>query len=151
MLLNDRTPIENLYAAYGLSVSGVKATYQWTFDGSNRKEDCLTHICIRKNGREIYNKELGNNVIFLSTFERHIDYILWFLSKERVDAYDLEKIVKETLIDNKSLFSYRIEQRMRKEMNNYKVEETRFGTKTSHPSYGTLTFRRRTGGSNPIR
>lgn len=32
-------------------------------------------------------------------------------------------------------------------MNNYKVEETQFGTKTSHPSYGTMAFSRRTGSS----
>lgn len=31
-------------------------------------------------------------------------------------------------------------------MGDYKVEETRFGTKISHPSYGTLAFSRRTGG-----
>jgi len=31
-------------------------------------------------------------------------------------------------------------------MSDYKVENTQFGTKTSHPSYGTLAFSRRTGG-----
>lgn len=35
-------------------------------------------------------------------------------------------------------------------MSDYKVEETRFGTKTSHPSYGTLSFSRRTGGATPL-
>lgn len=35
-------------------------------------------------------------------------------------------------------------------MNHYKVEETQFGTKTSHPSYGTMAFCRRTGGSTPL-
>jgi hypothetical protein len=34
--------------------------------------------------------------------------------------------------------------------NNYKTEETQFGTKTSHPSYGTLAFSRRTGGATPL-
>lgn len=34
--------------------------------------------------------------------------------------------------------------------NDYKVEETKFGTKTSHPSYGTLAFSRRTGGATPL-
>lgn len=34
--------------------------------------------------------------------------------------------------------------------NNYKVEETQFGIKTSHPSYGTLAFSRRTGGATPL-
>ena len=34
--------------------------------------------------------------------------------------------------------------------NDYKVEETAFGTKTSHPSYGTLAFTRRTGGATPL-
>ena len=34
--------------------------------------------------------------------------------------------------------------------NDYKVEETQFGTKTSHPSYGTLAFSRITGGVTPL-
>ena len=34
--------------------------------------------------------------------------------------------------------------------NDYKVEETKFGTKVSHPSYGTLLFTRRSGGSTPL-
>lgn len=32
-------------------------------------------------------------------------------------------------------------------MSDYKVENTQFGVKTSHPSYGTLAFSRRNGGS----
>lgn len=35
-------------------------------------------------------------------------------------------------------------------MSNYKTENTQFGTKTSHPSYGTLAFSRRTGGKTPL-
>ena len=35
-------------------------------------------------------------------------------------------------------------------MSDYKVENTQFGTKTSHPSYGTLVFSRRTGGATPL-
>lgn len=35
-------------------------------------------------------------------------------------------------------------------MSDYKVEETKFGTKTNHPSYGTLSFSRRTGGATPL-
>ena len=34
--------------------------------------------------------------------------------------------------------------------NEYKVEETEFGTKTSHPSYGTLLFNRAYGGKTPL-
>lgn len=34
--------------------------------------------------------------------------------------------------------------------NEYKVEETKFGTKTSHPSYGTLLFNRTYGGKTPL-
>lgn len=34
--------------------------------------------------------------------------------------------------------------------NEYKVEETKFGTKTSHPSYGTLLFNRAYGGKTPL-
>ena len=35
-------------------------------------------------------------------------------------------------------------------MSDYKTENTQFGTKTSHPSYGTLAFSRRTGGKTPL-
>lgn len=35
-------------------------------------------------------------------------------------------------------------------MSDYIVKETSFGTKTSHPSYGTLAFSRRTGGATPL-
>lgn len=34
--------------------------------------------------------------------------------------------------------------------NEYKVEETDFGTRTSHPSYGTLLFNRAYGGKTPL-
>lgn len=34
--------------------------------------------------------------------------------------------------------------------NEYKVEETEFGTQTSHPSYGTLLFNRAYGGKTPL-
>lgn len=34
--------------------------------------------------------------------------------------------------------------------NEYKVEETKFGTKTSHPSYGTLLFNRAYGGKTSL-
>lgn len=34
--------------------------------------------------------------------------------------------------------------------NEYKVEETDFGTRTSHPSYGTLLFNRAYGGKAPL-
>ena len=35
--------------------------------------------------------------------------------------------------------------------NEYKVEETKFGTKTSHPSYGTLLFNRAYGGQENLK
>lgn len=35
-------------------------------------------------------------------------------------------------------------------MSDYKIEETQFGTKTSHPSYGSLAFSRRTGDATPL-
>lgn len=34
--------------------------------------------------------------------------------------------------------------------NEYKVEETKFGIKTTHPSYGTLMFNRAYGGKTPL-
>ena len=34
--------------------------------------------------------------------------------------------------------------------NDYKVEDTEFGTQVSHPSFGTLAFRRRSGGNTAL-
>lgn len=34
--------------------------------------------------------------------------------------------------------------------NDYTTKETQFGTEISHPSYGTLSFSRRTGGATPL-
>lgn len=35
-------------------------------------------------------------------------------------------------------------------MSDYKVDDTQFGTRTSHPSYGTLAFSRRNGARTPL-
>ena len=38
---------ELLYSAYGFTVYGIIATYEWTYDASGRTEKCLTRIIFK--------------------------------------------------------------------------------------------------------
>lgn len=114
---NKEAKQELLYNAYGFSVYGIMATYEWTYDASGRTEKCLTRIIFKDaEGKEIYNRYLGNNIVFMHVFDRHIDNVLWFLDHETVDEWTIDHdIIQKTLIENGTFFSYRIEQRKNKE------------------------------------
>lgn len=114
---NKEAKQELLYTAYGFSVYGIVATYQWNYDGSGRIEKCLTRIVFMdSDNKELCNKYLGNNIIFMHVFDKNIDNILWHLNREKVDSWQLEHdIIQKVLIDNCCFFSHRIEQRKQKE------------------------------------
>lgn len=108
---------ELLYSAYGYNVFGVLAEYKWTYDGSGRTEKCITRIVITdSDNKELCNRYLGNNVIFMNVFNKHIDNILWYLNHEKVDSWELDHhIIQKVLIENVSLLSCKVEQRKQKE------------------------------------
>lgn len=117
ILENKNVQIELLYSAYGFSVYGKVSIYKWTYDGSGRTEKCLAdHITINNSdNNQIYDRYLGNNVVFMRIFDKNIDNILWYLNHETVDNYGLDKIIQEALIENSNFFSHRVEQRKQKE------------------------------------
>ena len=113
---------ETLYTAYNYTVEGIKATYVWTYDGSNHREDCLTSLYVTDtDGKEVYNHYGFNNPIFMECFNRNIDCFLWWMQHDQPDAYTLEKTFYDVFIKNSSLFSYRIQQR--KQVGKCKEEE----------------------------
>ena len=114
---NKEAKQELLYTAYGFTVYGKLATYEWTYDGSGRTEKCLTTISINDaDNKELCNKYLGNNCIFKNVFDKHIDNILWYLNHEKVDSWTINHdIIQKVLIENISLFSHRVEQQKQKE------------------------------------
>lgn len=114
---NKEAKQELLYSAYGFSVYGIVATYKWNYDGSGRTEKCLTRIVFTDaDDKELCNRYLGNNIIFMHVFDKNIDNILWYLNKESVDSWQLDhEIIQKVLIENCCFFSHRIEQRKQKE------------------------------------
>ena len=113
---NKNAQKETLYTAYGYTVAGIKALYRWTYDGSNREEDCLTSLYITDaEGKEIYNHHGFNNPVFYSCFNKNIDCFLWWIATDQPDAYTLEKTFHDVFIKNSCFFSHRITQRKQKE------------------------------------
>lgn len=114
---NKEAKQELLYSAYGFSVYGIVATYQWNYDGSGRTEKCLTRIVFTdSDNKELCNRYLGNNIIFMHVFDKNIDNILWHLNREKVDSWQLDHdIIQKVLVENCCFFSHRIEQRKQKE------------------------------------
>lgn len=114
---NREAKQELLYSAYGFTVYGIIATYRWTYDGSGREEKCLTRISINNSdNKELINRYLGNNIIFMHVFDKNIDNILWSLLHDSIDEWQLDhEIIQKVLVENCCFFSHRIEQRKQKE------------------------------------
>lgn len=118
MIIDNReAKQELLYSGYGFTVYGTMATYRWTYDESGREEKCLTRISINNaDNKELINRYLGNNIIFMHVFDKNIDNILWSLSRDSIDEWQLDhEIIQKVLIENCCFFSHRIEQRKQKE------------------------------------
>lgn len=116
-MIIDRNTTENIiYNAYGYTVEGIKAVYRWTYDGSNREEDCITHLYIMDaEGNELYHFNGYNTPIFYTCFEKNIDCLLWWMQHNQPDAYSIEKTFHDVFIKNSCFFSHRIRQRMQAE------------------------------------
>ena len=113
---NKNAQKETLFQAYGYTVEGIKAFYRWTYDGSNREEDCLTSLYITDADRkEIYNYHGFNNPIFMECFNKNVDCFLWWMQHDQPDDYILKKTFYDVFIKNSCFFSHRIRQRIQKE------------------------------------
>lgn len=100
---------ELLYTAYGYAVEGIKATYIYTYDGSNREEDCLTSLYITDvEGKEIYTYKGFNNPISCTCFEKNIDCFLWWIQHDTPGNYDIKKTFNDVFVNNRGIFSHRI-------------------------------------------
>lgn len=116
MIIDRAKEKKTLYTAYGYTVEGIKADYVWTYDGSNRREDCLTSLYITDaDGKEVYIHHGFNNPIFMECFNRNIDCFLWWIAADQPDAYTLEKNFHDVFLKNSCFFSHRINQRKQAE------------------------------------
>lgn len=117
MIIDNKNATEKpIYSAYGYTVNAIEAIYRWTYDGSNREQKCYTMVSILDSENvEIFRFNGFNNPAFADILEKNIDCFLWWIKTDKPDAYDIEKTFYNAIIKNSCLFSYRIDQRKRRE------------------------------------
>ena len=119
LILNNNVEESKIMSAYGLTVYGKINRYVWTISDRAEENALITIRIADAEGNNIFDMNMGNNVILEGCFQKHIDNILWYLSHDtdfdRSNSYDFDKLVTDVLIKNSALFSYRIEQRKQKE------------------------------------
>ena len=117
MIIDNKNATENtIYNAYGYTVNAIEAIYRWTYDNSNREQKCYTMVSILDSkNMEIFRYNGFNNPAFADILEKNIDCFLWWIKTDKPDICDLEKTFYNAIIKNSCLFSYRIDQRKRRE------------------------------------
>ena len=117
MIIRNESKVIGLYEAYGYRFVGCVADYESEYIDAGVVRKVITKIAIidQKTGETIYKETLGNRVIFLDTFEKHCDDILYYLSKNTFDMIDLENLINKLVKNELTLFSHNIEIQKRKE------------------------------------
>lgn len=117
MIIDNKNATEKpIYSAYGYTVNAIEAIYRWTYDGSNREQKCYTMVSILDSENvEIFRFNGFNNPVFADILEKNIDCFLWWIKTDKPNAYNIEKTFYDAIIKNSCLFSYRIDQRKRRE------------------------------------
>ena len=117
MIIRNESKVIGLYEAYGYRFVGCVADYESEYIDAGVVRKVITKIAIidQKTGETIYKETLGNRVIFLDTFEKHCDDILYYLSKNTFDMIDLENFINKLVKNELTLFSHNIKIQKRKD------------------------------------
>lgn len=117
MIIRNESKVIGLYEAYGYRFVGCVADYESEYIDAGVVRKVITKIVIidQKTGETIYKETLGNRVIFLDTFEKHCDDILYYLSKNTFDMIDLENFINKLVKNELTLFSHNIKIQKRKD------------------------------------
>lgn len=117
MIIRNESKVIGLYETYGYRFVGCVADYESEYIDAGVVRKVITKIAIidQTTGETIYKEILGNRVIFLDTFEKHCDDILYYLSKNTFDMIDLENLINKLVKNELTLFSHNIEIQKRKE------------------------------------
>lgn len=117
MIIRNESKVIGLYETHGYRFVGCVADYESEYIDAGVVRKVITKIAIidQTTGETIYKEILGNRVIFLDTFEKHCDDILYYLSKNTFDMIDLENLINKLVKNELTLFSHNIEIQKRKE------------------------------------
>lgn len=117
MIIRNESKVIGLYETYGYRFVGCVADYESEYIDAGVVRKVITKIAIidQTTGETIYKEILGNRVIFLDTFEKHCDDILYYLSKNTFDMIDLENFINKLVKNELTLFSHNIKIQKRKD------------------------------------
>lgn len=113
IIYNKNVEEKELYSAYGLTVYGKENRYDsvWSPD----VKSAYITLRIKEGEHNLIDEYLGNNCIFVTTFNDTIDNFLWWISRDKPDEYGIRSAIYKNLCQRNSLFCYLIENRKRKE------------------------------------
>lgn len=122
LILNNNVEESKIMSAYGLTVYGKINRYVWTISDRAEENALITIRIADAEGNDIFNMNIGNNVILQSRIDDTMDNFLYWIAKDHPDKYDIEKQVFKSLCASNCLFNHSIRQRKQNEKR--KEEET---------------------------
>lgn len=122
LILNNNVEEIKIMSAYGLTVYGKINRYVWTISDRAEENALITIRIADAEGNNIFDMNMGNNVILQSRIDDTLDNFLYWIVKDHPDKYDIEKQVFKSLCASNCLFNHSIRQRKQNEKR--KEEET---------------------------
>lgn len=123
LILNNNVEESKIMSAYGLTVYGKMNRYVWTISDRAEENALITIRIADAEGNNIFDMNMGNNVILQSRIDDTLDNFLYWIAKEKPDAYDIEKQVFKSLCASNCLFNHSI--RQKKQAEKRKEEEAK--------------------------
>lgn len=105
----------NLMNAHNIQVIGKMGTWESSLFGN---KDAITAIAfLDKEGNTIMKENFSANtcVFYDEKIGEKLECLCWYLSHEKVDSYDCEKLMEKLIQNNLELFCHNIKNRMKKE------------------------------------
>ena len=115
LILNNNVEESKIYSAYGLTVYGKINRYIWTMDNNKEEKALITIRIADAEGNNIFDMNMGNNVILQSRIDDTLDNFLYWIAKDHPDKYDIEKQIFKSLCASNCLFNHSIRQRKQNE------------------------------------
>ena len=123
LILNNNVEESKIMTAYGLTAYGKINRYIWTISDRAEEKALITIRIADAEGNNIFDMNMGNNVILQSRIDDTLDNFLYWIAKDQPDVYDIEKQIFKSLCASNCLFNHSIRQRKQKEKR--KEEEAR--------------------------
>ena len=121
LILNNNVEESKIMSAYGLTVYGKINRYVWTISDRSEEKALITIRIADAEGNDIFSMQM-DRCILQSRIDDTMDNFLYWIAKDKPDAYDIKKQVFKSLCASNSLFNYSIRQRKLNEK--LKEEET---------------------------